>query len=485
MSSSDSKAQAELDQTPRSYGVEIEMVFAFHEKQLSLGRTNGVLDKIEKGVDLLIKETRPFSIIPMPNREYNSWGIVRGDSGLGPYDREPQDIVANILDQKCRLQTNLLIAGTLYAKDKKADSYNDWLVTTDHSVCGVGSQNIPKWLPNRVPGASAYEWDSYGIEIVSPVLKSDSRRNTDEIAKIVVAVKGVDTDTYGAFITNQCGMHVHVEAPKEPAVLYTLAYIILIYEDEISRLHPPCRRPEHEAAKGNIESNRLGMMIPKNEDLTKGAFQRLDCSTAVISKRYMFEELLERLLILRGGSEDPASALVHLAILMNFPWNGPKYPADRNRLVNFTSATRRKDYPYTIEFRQARGSLSAEDISRWVDCCVGLVRLADLYMQDPGLIPVFGWEDTFSNGRIVRNHINVFDLINNMELGDDAIRFWETKVARYMCGAKWDADDRTDNEVRPDDDPYSSDSDGGGGGGSGDDDDDDAAAKAEANRRKE
>jgi hypothetical protein len=42
------------------------MVFAFHEKLLFLGRTNIVLDKIEKDVNLLMSDARPFTIIPMP-----------------------------------------------------------------------------------------------------------------------------------------------------------------------------------------------------------------------------------------------------------------------------------------------------------------------------------------------------------------------------------------------------------------------------------
>ncbi|KAH9220081.1 hypothetical protein DL95DRAFT_383421, partial [Leptodontidium sp. 2 PMI_412] len=43
-----------------------------------------------------------------------------------------------------------------------------------------------------------------------------------------------------------------------------LAMILLVYEDEIARLHPPCRRPGHANAQYQFQSNRLGFM---KEDL--------------------------------------------------------------------------------------------------------------------------------------------------------------------------------------------------------------------------
>jgi hypothetical protein len=39
------------------------------------------------------------------------------------------------------------------------------------------------------------------------------------------------------------GLHVHVQAPETLDVLRELALLLLIYEEEISCLHPPCRRP--------------------------------------------------------------------------------------------------------------------------------------------------------------------------------------------------------------------------------------------------
>ena len=459
---------AKLDTKPLTYGVELEMVLAFYQDRLHLSTTNGIPDTIEKGIKLADREIRPLTMIRMPNRAYNSWGIVRADSGRGRYRTEPLQVVADVIEQECGLSNHVLTADSLLPTDKKAHRYDNWMVTNDHSVCGVGSNHIPKWLPNRVRHANSENWDSYGVEIVSPMLYSDSKKDADEIARIVKAVKGTDTDRYGGFITNQCGLHVHVQAPKDHKVLYMLAFIVLIYEDEISRLHPPCRRPEHEAAKYNIESNRLGAMAP-DEDITIRQFQQIDCSSAAISKRYTMEALKD---YLDNGirSQDPVFAM---ARLMNCP-HSRSHPPDRNRLVNFTSATRDQDYSYTIEFRQARGTLSAQDVSRWVDFCIGLVRLAGLYLANPSRLKVNDWEDYFDNGGIIRNNINVFDLMYDMELDDDAIHYWETRVARYMCGAKGDADDRTDNEVRPEDDPEDSE-----GKVSGDDDNggDDAAKK--------
>ena len=57
------------------------------------------------------------------------------------------------------------------------------------------------------------------------------------------AVKGAGNDTYDAFITNQCGLHVHIEAAKNLRVLKELAVLLIVYEGAISRMHSPCRKP--------------------------------------------------------------------------------------------------------------------------------------------------------------------------------------------------------------------------------------------------
>lgn len=69
-------------------------------------------------------------------------------------------------------------------------------------------------------------------------------------------------------LSRRCGLHVHVAAPQDPRVLSMLAGILLVYEEEIARLHPLCRRPVHKNARHLIESNRSGFLYKFNEQYT-------------------------------------------------------------------------------------------------------------------------------------------------------------------------------------------------------------------------
>lgn len=155
-----------------------------------------------------------------------------------------------------------LVRGTLEIADKalaSLETYTKWIVTVVHSVCGRGPE-IQTWMPNKV--ADSNYWDSYGLELASRVLNTGDPSHKSEIDAIVRAVQGTKTDTHGAFITNQCGLHVHVEAPQDLDILKQLALLLIVYEEEISKLHPPCRRPGHEATIHTLDSNRLAFVYP-------------------------------------------------------------------------------------------------------------------------------------------------------------------------------------------------------------------------------
>lgn len=235
-------------------------------------------------------------------------------------------------------------------------------------------------------------------------------------------------------------MHVHVQAPQELDVLKELALILIVYEQEISRLHPPCRRPNHPAILGLVESNRMGIMDHPIELATK----YFDASTDALAKKYNCPIGAIRRKLRDIPDKDA------LARYMNAPPTH-KYPeGNRNRQVNFTTTVRGEGFPYTIEFRQARGSLCPEEISRWVDFCIGLVKVARFYWEDPARFRVKGLGEYYDeNGKLQRGRISVFDLMQDMELDDKAVEYWISRMAKYASGMKGDADDRTDSELPP------------------------------------
>jgi hypothetical protein len=135
---------------------------------------------------------------------------------------------------------------------------------------------------------------------------------------------------------------------------------------------------------------------------------------------------------------------------MNAPATYKCPRGNRNKQVNFLSITRGEAFATTVEFRQARGSLCSEEISRWIDFCIGLVKLAALYRNDPARFPAKGLGEYLDdNGKPQKGRVSVFDLMQDIELGDEVIRYWELKMAKYAMGIKGDADDRTDNELPP------------------------------------
>lgn len=195
-----------------TYGVELEFVLAFHQNELEVElakNKDGVEYSIAKNLSYFDREARPFtpmSLVEFPNRVYHSWGIRNRDplshkEMILPYGEEPMNILGRKLHER---YPNFIfkIETVPWDDDKIQDRYAQWLIATDHSICGVGSENIPARL-GRNDIEHAENWDSYGIELVSRVLNSNSLTAKDEIAKVVEAVKEAGNKSHGVFITNQ------------------------------------------------------------------------------------------------------------------------------------------------------------------------------------------------------------------------------------------------------------------------------------------
>jgi Putative amidoligase enzyme len=238
-----------LSKRPLTWGVELEFVFAFHESQLQLvgipdvTKADGYFHPttVQKNIWYKLRRHGEGFKIPvpweiLPGRVYNSWGLyneAKPPKKLTPYQQEVENVLLRVLESKCPFIATR-VDESKPIDEKKKDMYNEWL---KYSVCGVGSQNITTWLP-RVD--STTDWDSYGLELVSPVFQTGSNRGFKEIALILEATKGKSPDLTGAFITNQCGLHVHVQAPNDFAILKELAVLVVVYESEIAKLHPHC-----------------------------------------------------------------------------------------------------------------------------------------------------------------------------------------------------------------------------------------------------
>ncbi|KAF4635430.1 hypothetical protein G7Y89_g2669 [Cudoniella acicularis] len=405
-----------INKDPVNYGVELEFVFAFHEGELDLGQTNGIPNTLSKNLSYFQREQYPefskFKPSEFPNLIYNSWGVQKGNSTkLDAYDAEPQAIVKRKIESRFS-EIPTKISGTLYATkkcQKDMEYYIKWLVPVDHSVCGLGLDNLPKWLPKRVANPS--EWDSYGLELVSPILYTGLPSKRDEISKILNAAVGTDNYKHGPFITNQCGLHVHVEAPKDIKVLKELAVLLLLCEEELSRLHPRSRRPGHASAKRQIDSNRLYFQLGNDPNFGKESddYLKADCSTNALQKNVTVQQIHQRIRLIKKKT----------ALSQKMCWPAPQHNPNGNQycLINFVYLTQGEGYAEAIEFRQARGTTSAEEVNHWVDFCVGLVKLAEFYLKIPARFLVKSWNDLRAENNVL------YQLMQDIELSDEAIGF--------------------------------------------------------------
>jgi hypothetical protein len=445
-----------ISTAPLTWGVEMEFVFAFHESKIKLetlwaGGDSYCTDIIKKNLTYKFRRDtknfkNPIDSDVLPNRVYNSWGIYNPatfGTATRAYHREAEQIVSDLLEEKCPW-IDQHIDESRPIDEKTKSMYDAWLIMRDYSVCGVGSQNIPAWLPWV---DSTTDWDSYGLELVSPVFRTDSDQGMKEVGEILSVVKGKSTDMTGAFITNQCGFHVHVQAPESLEVLKELAVLLIVYEAEIAKLHPHCRRPEHPNARYSVESNRLYFLHKDEEDIRRKTYGELDVSNEALARQP--KGFLGDIRFSINSCQDQGE----IALLMNWPrhgWGNEK--GNRNRQVNFTAAARPPEAPYTIEFRQARGTLDANDVQKWVEFCIGLVRLAKYYVDNPGTFPITTFK-SFSvdeSGECVRERIYIMDLMNDMGMSEEDKDYWRERMARFQ--AKGGSLDRVDNKVPPEDD---------------------------------
>lgn len=292
-----SEADAKMEDFTLTRGVEMELIFAFHESEIvhrvvdePIG--NILPNKSEKNLPYKLRardilwalrakliegRTQPYFtrciFMAYPNRVYNSSGTRNSNDTpaqqVNPYYSEPLEIVRKHLSANTQDLDYEVLKDAIPLRDKTDEFYNAkprWLIMSDPGVVGIGSENIPRWLPSRVMRDGADDWDSYGIELNSPVFNTSSDQGENEIAQIVSALNS-ESNTVGAFITSQCGLHVHVQAPEPLAVLKKLALILVVYEQEIALMHPQFRRPyhplgrHHQCTRQQLESNRLGFVL--------------------------------------------------------------------------------------------------------------------------------------------------------------------------------------------------------------------------------
>ncbi|KIW72105.1 hypothetical protein PV04_00325 [Phialophora macrospora] len=303
-----------------TFGIELEFVFAFKEDLLK-----HVISKYNLGADiiktlaadehqLVVATEQVANGVPVPAydcrtrtpswalhvpetdltcqmKQFKGMGFVRSNNEkmwIRRYVMEPLLIAKNLLDRK-DLDTNVVgwvephpqhtddvEAATITFPDgdgadasimlRKANAdYTKWTLTNDHTLVGALPSQLHDYLRDQgVSEDDLTNWDSYGMELISPIFNFDKKNEAfAELGRYVQALRGEDTS---ALESVWASAHVHVgfnfDHPTDMPLLLLqhLAYILVLHEDLISKCHP---------------RSRCGVPIPQKEfeEPEVGAFE--------------------------------------------------------------------------------------------------------------------------------------------------------------------------------------------------------------------
>ncbi|MCJ1262696.1 hypothetical protein MMC22_002566 [Lobaria immixta] len=386
------------DEMQVTFGVEFECVLVFHESLLqdhldSIGDSSAIIKDITEEQRIKLRtgglnyiNTRPkymgwalTSEVPFPpNRKaptYDPYAECRSEYGFRPYSDEIVHVAQALLPGPPDVQS-------LRKQGKRMD-FTKWHLSEDASLLGVDKATMRAKLGERVEAVE--QWDSHGVELVSRILPL-TPASFAEITHHLTILRGTATSLHGAFPTSFCGMHVHVGLPVPSTggplptfslpTLQHLAYILVMYEREISTLHAPSRRAGSIAADIDIITNlddfseaTLAENLAADDDFDWDNWSATaPPSDAPSELDGVWEEDRISYSVTRRLIFAPDMTVAKLSKLMC----GEK----KGHIVNFTYLAREDGFPRTVEFRQHEGSLDPERVRWWILFVTGLVKLA-------------------------------------------------------------------------------------------------------------
>jgi len=240
-------------------------------------------------------------------------------------------------------------------------------------------------------------WLSGAIEFVSPKYE-DIQTAREDLDKLV---SHTHTKTSFLLVNDDCGLHVHVGRVDDETLplrpLQCLAFITVIFEAEIDRLHPSQRHNNV-----HIESTRKFFQQEVNNKLPIPVSQLV----ATDNVQLMSVEDIRRNIFQRRD-------LSSFMVLMG--------DHERNYRVNFSNIGSDCDPPRTVEFRQHAGCIDPQVILHWVTFCDALVRWAYQLAEDDECLPdIKSWENT--------EDISITRLLDSLNLPEPTRAFYLSKI---------------------------------------------------------
>lgn len=256
--------------------------------------------------------------------------------------------------------------------------------------------------------------DFVGAEIVTAPQKSPLEAR-DEANNISSALS---SNGLSYHIDDECALHVHVGKPDGTPLsvktLQHLAYLTLVYEQEIARLTVPKKR----GADFETMSNRVDFAAecpPTAEThafLTSAQGQTEEGTIKII---YNYESLPNITKALFDKVDKADNKLQAFKQLMG---------TTKGRIVNFAYCARdihNNEPAATVEFRQHQGSLSGDDVLHWTRHCTALVALAEHYAETNTQCAVTAWDQ----------NIDIEHLWREMKLPESTKHFYRQRIQEF------------------------------------------------------
>lgn len=445
-----------------TFGVEFECVFAFHESLLlkylsSVSDSSTIVKDIPEETRKEFRRCANEYLLSRPM--YMGWGLTgavplptsgqrseagfveerRAEVGYRPYVDEILHVAKELLPEGTDTQS-LIYQG-------KRQNFAQWHISEDTSIMGVSKADLLAQLGDRIQNPN--EWDSHSLELVSRVL-SPTRDAFSEITQYLSALRGTAISQHGALVTSHCGMHVHIGLPI-PAdavpgselptfdlpTLQHLAYIIIMYETEISTLHHPSRREGSVASQTDVASNCEGIY----DEIAAAKTSSLDDDWIAEFLANPDAQAPPPPPPQCEGDTELANEGLHLDFVRTRIFSPDMTIQElsrlmcgnsKNHIVNFTYLSRAVTLPRTIEFRQHEACLDPEAVRWWVLFLTGLVRLAH-HMAETYRVRTGegGWNGEGYPHVDSTGMATIEELFEMIEFDQEGRKYYERKMVEY------------------------------------------------------
>lgn len=446
-----------------TFGVELECVFAFHESLLTdhLKSINSGTTIVKDLTDEMRLDFRRCHIKYFPTRPmYMGWGLTSDVPRLASGEVTPIGLRLKkfqcrpYADEILQLVLPLLPPGTdvqSIVYQGKRETFSQWHICEDTSIMGADKKTLLANLGDRIDEAES--WDSHGIEMVSRVLEP-SPAAFEEIGNYLTALRGNSASRHGALITDHCGMHVHIGLPPPPnakdgdalpsfdlPTIQHLSYLLVMYEQEFSSLHPTSR---HESDMGygadivsnlddfyaDMESRIVCDDDPWDEELDgpwDEASQAARClPTPPTQPEFTYYGLsFSRVREMIFAPDMTMTNLVHMMC-----------GSIKGRIVNYQYLLRDEHKARTIEFRQHAGCLQEADVRHWVQLLMKLVNKAHTMSQTVGVVlgEGDGWNgEGYPIVEDKRARGGVEEMLTVLEVDEEARSYWIKRSEAYAA----------------------------------------------------